>query len=78
LSVFLEKHLTIYERHQIVITELEIGAVVTDFSRRMSWWVREDPGRARTWKSMKHMHFSEVYTNVKRDQNGLNNSYISA
>jgi hypothetical protein len=47
----------IYQRHQIVIAELEIGAAGADFSRRTSWWAREDPGRARTWKSMKSMHF---------------------
>jgi hypothetical protein len=54
-----------YKRHQIVKAELEIGAVGADFSRRTSWWAREDPGRARTWKSMKNMHFPEMYTNAK-------------
>jgi hypothetical protein len=57
LSVFQEqKPLTMYERHQIVICELEIWAVGTDFSRRTSRWAREDPGRARTWKSMRNPH----------------------
>jgi hypothetical protein len=60
--------LTIYERHQIAINELEVGAVGTDFSRRPSGWAREDPGRARTWKSMKNMHFSEMYTNARSNQ----------
>jgi hypothetical protein len=42
--------LTIYKRDQFLITELEIGVVDTDFSRRTSWWAREDQGRAGTWK----------------------------
>jgi hypothetical protein len=29
--------LTVYKRHQNLITELEIGAVGTDCSRRTSW-----------------------------------------
>jgi hypothetical protein len=37
----------------MAIKELEIGAVGTDFSRRTSWWAREDTVRASTWKSMK-------------------------
>jgi hypothetical protein len=56
LSVFPKKPLTIYERYQIVIAELEIGAVGTVYSRRLSWWARENPGKARTWKSMKNVH----------------------
>jgi hypothetical protein len=57
---------TIHKRHQIVkIAELEIGAVGTDFSRRTSWRAREDLGRARTWKSMNNVHFSEMGTNAK-------------
>jgi hypothetical protein len=64
-----KKPLTIYKLHQIVITELEIGAVGTDCSRRTSWRAREDPERARTWKSMKNMHVSEMYTHAKSDQN---------
>jgi hypothetical protein len=36
----------IYERHQMLIGELEIGAVGIDFSRRTSWRVGEDLGRA--------------------------------
>jgi hypothetical protein len=40
LFVFQEK--PIYKRNQIVITELEIGAVDTDFSRRTSLWAREN------------------------------------
>jgi hypothetical protein len=53
LSVFQEKTIDhIQKQHRLVITELEIGAVGTDFSRRTSWRAREDPGRARTWKSM--------------------------
>jgi hypothetical protein len=40
--------LTVYRRHQILITELEIEAVGTDFSRPTSWCAREVPGRART------------------------------
>jgi hypothetical protein len=71
-----KKRLTTYKRHQLVITELEIGAVGTDFSRRTSWWEREDPGRARTWKSMKNMNFSEMYTHAKKNTNG-SKSYIS-
>jgi hypothetical protein len=55
-------------RNQIVIAELEISAVGTDFSRRTSWWARENPGRARTWKSMKNKHFSEMYTNAANYQ----------
>jgi hypothetical protein len=55
-------------RHQIAITELEIGAVGTDFSRRTSWWAREDLERARTWKSMKNGYLFEMYTNSKNDQ----------
>jgi hypothetical protein len=48
-----KKPLTIHERHQIAINELEIGAVGTNLlSMRKSRWAREDPGRARTWKSM--------------------------
>jgi hypothetical protein len=68
-----QKHLTIYNRHQIVIHELELGAVCTDFSKRTSWRARENPGRARTWKSMKNMHFSEMYISAKPkiDQNHL-------
>jgi hypothetical protein len=50
-----KKPLTVYKRHQIVITELKIKAVGIDFSRRTSRWAREDPRRARTWKSMKNM-----------------------
>jgi hypothetical protein len=61
------KSLTKYKRHQIVITELEIGAVGTDFSRRTPWWAREDPGRARTWKSMKNKHLFKMYTNTEND-----------
>jgi hypothetical protein len=53
LSFVNGKTLTIYKWHQIVINELEIGAVCTDFSRRTSWWARENSGRARTWRSMK-------------------------
>jgi hypothetical protein len=60
-----KKPLTIYKLHQIVIAELEIGAVGTDFSRRTPWWARENSGRARTWKTMKNMHFSEMYTNAQ-------------
>jgi hypothetical protein len=48
-----------------LITELEIGAVGTDFSRRMSWWARENPGWARTWKSMKNGDRFEMYTHAK-------------
>jgi hypothetical protein len=44
-----------------VITDLEIGSIGTDFSRGTSWWAREDSGRARTWKSMKHINFSQMY-----------------
>jgi hypothetical protein len=47
-----------------VINEFEIGAVGTDCSRQTSWWARENPGRARTWKLMKNIHFSENYTNA--------------
>jgi hypothetical protein len=64
-ALFNKKPSTIYKRHQILITELEIWTASTDFSRRTSWWAREDPGRARTWKSMKNMHFSEMSTNSK-------------
>jgi hypothetical protein len=46
-------------------TELEIGFIGTDFSRRTSWWARENPGRARTWKSMKNDDFCEMYSNTK-------------
>jgi hypothetical protein len=62
------KLLTIYKRYRIVITELEIGAVGTDFSRQTSQLAREDPGRARTWKSMKNQHLFEMYTNTKNAQ----------
>jgi hypothetical protein len=43
---FKKNRLTIYKRHQIVISELEIGAVGTDVSRRTPWRAREDLGRA--------------------------------
>jgi hypothetical protein len=46
------------------MNELEIGAVGTDFSRRTSWWARENLGRSRKWKSMINMH-SEMYTDAK-------------
>jgi hypothetical protein len=52
----------------MLIDELEIAAVGTDVSRRTSWWAREDPGRARTWKSMKNKHVLEMYKNTKNDQ----------
>jgi hypothetical protein len=59
-TVFVNKKpLTIYKWHQM-ITELEIGAVGTDFSRRTSWWAREVPGRANKWKSMKTDTFYNV------------------
>jgi hypothetical protein len=48
-----------------LITELEIGAIGTDISRRTSWWAREDLGKARTRKSMKNSHCFEMYTNIK-------------
>jgi hypothetical protein len=51
------KPLTIYEWHQIVIIELEIGAVGTDFSRRTSWWAREP------WKGQ-NMEINEKRTLV--------------
>jgi hypothetical protein len=47
-------------------------AVGTDFPRRTSWWAREDPGRAITWKSMKNGHLFEMYINSKNDQTHLN------
>jgi hypothetical protein len=43
-----KNQLNMYKRHQIVIDELEIRSIGTDFSRQTSWWAREDPGRART------------------------------
>jgi hypothetical protein len=57
-NCFLSKNnpLNIYKPHQIEMTELEIGAFGTDFSRRTSWWAREDPGRAKPWKSMENEH----------------------
>jgi hypothetical protein len=64
----MEKPLTIYKQHQIATDELEIGAIGTDFSWRTSWWARENLGRSRTWKSMKNIHFSEIYTNERRNQ----------
>jgi hypothetical protein len=49
-----EKHLTIlFKRHPIIMTELKIGAVGTEFSKRTSWWARAGPGR---WNSMKNGH----------------------
>jgi hypothetical protein len=54
----------IYIRHQIVRNEFEIGDVSTDFSKRTSWWAREDLGRARTWKSMKNGCVCLMYTNT--------------
>jgi hypothetical protein len=72
------KPLTIYKRHQVVINELEIGAVGTDFSRWTSWWARENPGRARTWKSMKNMYFFwNIYTNAQGDQKLINGKYVT-
>jgi hypothetical protein len=65
VSFPIKKPWNIYKRHQIVITELGLGAVGTDFSRRTSWWARENPGRARRRKSMRNIHFSEMYTNAK-------------
>jgi hypothetical protein len=59
---------TMYKRHQIVINELEIGAVGTNFSWRTSWWAREDPAKARTCKSMNTEHVFEMYT-IASDQN---------
>jgi hypothetical protein len=71
-----KKPLTTYERYQIVIDELEIGAVGTDFSRRTSGWAREDPGRVRTWRSMKNMHFSEMYTNATSNHKSIQIKYF--
>jgi hypothetical protein len=59
--------LTIYTRHQIIITELEIGAIGTDFSRRRHGGQEKKPGRARTWKSMKNLHVSEMHANAKHN-----------
>jgi hypothetical protein len=70
-----KKSVIIYKRHQIVITELEIVAVGTDILRRTSWWAREDLGKARTWKSIKNMHFSEMYTNAKNDPTSIKIMY---
>jgi hypothetical protein len=47
-----------------VRNEFEIGDVSTDFSKRTSWWAREDLGRARTWKSMKNGCVCLMYTNT--------------
>jgi hypothetical protein len=58
-----KKRLTIYKRHQMVITELEIGAAGTDFSRRTSWWAREDlegPEHGKTCTFMKCIQMQKV------------------
>jgi hypothetical protein len=47
-----------------VITELEIGAVGTDYLRWRSRWAREDLGKARTWVPMKYGHFFEMHTHT--------------
>jgi hypothetical protein len=64
--------LTVYKRHKFVIDELEIEVDGTDFSRQTSWWAREDLGKAKTWKSMKNMHVSEMYTNARNNQTCIN------
>jgi hypothetical protein len=51
----------------MLITDLEIGAVGIDFSRRRSWWARENPERARTWKSMKSMKNDTFYNVVLKE-----------
>jgi hypothetical protein len=52
----------------MLITELEVGAIGTDFSWRTSWRAREDLRRARTRKTQKNKDVSEMYTNLKHDQ----------
>jgi hypothetical protein len=39
------EHMYIYKWNQMLIAELEIGAVGTEFSRRTSWSEREDDAR---------------------------------
>jgi hypothetical protein len=47
---------------QIVIAELEIGAVGTDFPRRTSWWARRIPGKGQNMEiNEKHALFWNVY-----------------
>jgi hypothetical protein len=73
-----KKPLTIYKRHQVVIDALEIGAVGTDFSKRTSWWARQDPGGAKTWKSIeKRSTFWNVYKYKRKMTNNVSKSYIS-
>jgi hypothetical protein len=62
-GLFNNKPLTIYKPHQMLIAELEIEAVGTEFSKRTSWGTCEDLRRARTWKFMKNMNFSDMYKN---------------
>jgi hypothetical protein len=72
-----EKPLTINKRHQIVMTELEIGAVGSDFSSRTSWWARENPGRARTWKSMEKRRLVVKCIQLQKVLNNVSSSYSS-
>jgi hypothetical protein len=52
-----------------VITELDIGAVGTDFARWTSWWSREDLEGAKTSTSTKAEYLFEMYTNAKKCPN---------
>jgi hypothetical protein len=60
-----------------VIAELEIGAVGTEFSRRMSQGAREHPRGARIWKSMKNEHLFEMYTNTQMTEMYRNHIFLN-
>jgi hypothetical protein len=58
---FVNKTLTVYRRQQLLITELEVGAVGINFPRQRSWWAREVPGRARTCNKMTNKRLFDVF-----------------
>jgi hypothetical protein len=70
-----KRSLTIDKRHQIGITELEIEAVGTDFSRRTSWWTREDPegpeceNQRKTNTCLTCMQMQQMTENVSKSNN---------
>jgi hypothetical protein len=71
-----KNQLIIYKRHQIVIAELEIGAVGIVFSRRIMVGTRQ-PGKGQNMEiNEKHARFGNVYTCKKSPNMDKNHRFL--